>query len=75
MPRPDGLYPNYINPTSLKWGQKHVSVGGLGDSFYEYLIKTYVYTNGQDSTALEIYKDALAAIENKLIKWVVFQRK
>ena len=30
MPRSDGLYPNYINPNTLKWGQKHVSVGGLG---------------------------------------------
>ena len=40
----------------------------IGDSFYEYLIKTYVYTNGVDHTALEIYKDALSAIEKKLIK-------
>ena len=30
MPRPDKLYPNYIHPKTVKWGQKHVSVGGLG---------------------------------------------
>lgn len=68
MDRPDRLYPNYINPNTKKWGQKHVSVGGLGDSFYEYLIKTYVYTNKKDSVALEMYKDALQGIEKSLVK-------
>ena len=116
MPRPDKLYPNYIHPKTVKWGQKHVSVGGLGtgsitsnfpvfknlshfarfllqrirflqssgvytdksciysmelfkgDSFYEYLIKTYLYTNKEDTVALEMYKDALEGIENKLVK-------
>jgi len=68
MPRPDKLYPNYIHPKTVKWGQKHVSVGGLGDSFYEYLIKTYLYTNKEDTVALEMYKDALEGIENRLVK-------
>jgi hypothetical protein len=35
----DKLYPVYIHPTTKQWGQKLVSVGALGDSFYEYLIK------------------------------------
>ena len=39
-----------------------------GDSFYEYLIKTYLYTNKGDTVALEMYKDALEGIENKLVK-------
>ena len=39
-----------------------------GDSFYEYLIKTYLYTNKEDTVALEMYKDALEGIENKLVK-------
>jgi mannosyl-oligosaccharide alpha-1,2-mannosidase len=64
----DKLYPNYINPKTLKWGQKHVSVGGLGDSFYEYLIKTYVYTNKDDTEALDMYTDALEGIRNALVK-------
>ena len=37
MDRPDRLYPNYINPNTKKWGQKHVSVGGLGQ-FQELLL-------------------------------------
>ena len=52
----------------MKWGQKHVSVGGLGDSFYEYLIKTYVYTNKKDTVALTMYNDALDGIRQHLVK-------
>jgi mannosyl-oligosaccharide alpha-1,2-mannosidase len=37
--RPKNLYPNYLNPKTGKWGQQHTSVGALGDSFYEYLLK------------------------------------
>ncbi|KAH9493418.1 Mannosyl-oligosaccharide 1,2-alpha-mannosidase IB [Dermatophagoides farinae] len=37
LPKPNGLYPNYINPKTGKFGQKHISLGALGDSFYEYL--------------------------------------
>ena len=34
--RPEnGLYPNYLNPKTGNWGSKHVSLGALGDSFYE----------------------------------------
>lgn len=35
----DKLYPVYIHPSTKQWGQKLVSVGALGDSFYEYLLK------------------------------------
>uniref|UniRef100_A0A4W6FXA0 alpha-1,2-Mannosidase n=1 Tax=Lates calcarifer TaxID=8187 RepID=A0A4W6FXA0_LATCA len=43
MDRPNGLYPNYLNPRTGRWGQHHTSVGGLGDSFYEYLLKAWAH--------------------------------
>ncbi|CBY33688.1 unnamed protein product [Oikopleura dioica] len=64
----DKLYPVYIHPSTKQWGQKLVSVGALGDSFYEYLLKTYAYTNKSDKTALEMYWDAYEGIEANLIK-------
>ncbi|CAG5099194.1 Oidioi.mRNA.OKI2018_I69.XSR.g16333.t1.cds [Oikopleura dioica] len=64
----DKLYPVYIHPTTKQWGQKLVSVGALGDSFYEYLLKTFAYTNKSDKTALEMYWDAYEGIEANLIK-------
>lgn len=32
-----GLYPNFLNPKTGSWGSKHISLGALGDSFYEYV--------------------------------------
>lgn len=37
----------------------HVSIGGLGDSFYEYLIKSWLMSDKKDSEAKKMYDDAL----------------
>ncbi|XP_053531904.1 mannosyl-oligosaccharide 1,2-alpha-mannosidase IA [Ictalurus punctatus] len=68
LDKPQGLYPNYLNPNSGQWGQHHVSVGGLGDSFYEYLIKAWIMSDKQDEEARKLYYDALKAIETGLIR-------
>lgn len=67
-PKADGLYPNYINPRSGTWGQKHVSLGALGDSFYEYLIKSWIMSGKTDNLARKMYDDAMKAIEPALIR-------
>lgn len=67
--RPDGLYNNYMNTETGQWLTRptHISMGALGDSFYEYLIKAYVQSDGQDVEAYQMYADAIKAYENKLI--------
>lgn len=65
--RPDGLYPNYMNPKTGKWGQRHTSIGALGDSFYEYLIKAYIQSGGKDTEAREMYEEAIGVITNRLV--------
>ena len=37
----------------------HVSLGSLGDSFYEYLLKSWIGTNERDTEAKEMYFDAV----------------
>lgn len=37
----------------------HVSVGGLGDSFYEYLLKAWLMSDKTDDEAKKMYYDAL----------------
>lgn len=37
----------------------HVSVGGLGDSFYEYLLKAWLMSDKTDEEAKKMYYDAL----------------
>lgn len=59
LDKPEGLYPNYLNPSSGQWGQHHVSVGGLGDSFYEYLLKAWLMSDKTDLEAKKMYFDAV----------------
>ncbi|XP_066532587.1 mannosyl-oligosaccharide 1,2-alpha-mannosidase IA [Hoplias malabaricus] len=68
LDKPQGLYPNYLNPNSGQWGQHHVSVGGLGDSFYEYLLKAWLMSDKKDEEGKKLYYDALKAIETNLIR-------
>ncbi|XP_045046625.1 mannosyl-oligosaccharide 1,2-alpha-mannosidase IC isoform X2 [Desmodus rotundus] len=65
--KPFGLYPNFISPVSGNWMQHHVSVGGLGDSFYEYLIKSWLMSAKTDMEAKDMYYEALKAIETHLL--------
>lgn len=37
----------------------HVSIGGLGDSFYEYLIKSFLMSDKTDDDAKRMYYDAM----------------
>ncbi|XP_073166670.1 mannosyl-oligosaccharide 1,2-alpha-mannosidase IB isoform X2 [Lepidochelys kempii] len=68
MEHPNGLYPNYLNPRTGRWGQHHTSVGGLGDSFYEYLLKAWLMSDKMDTEARKMYDDAIEAIERHLIR-------
>ncbi|XP_053561738.1 mannosyl-oligosaccharide 1,2-alpha-mannosidase IB [Bombina bombina] len=68
MDRPNGLYPNYLNPRTGRWGQHHTSVGGLGDSFYEYLLKAWLVSDRTDAEARNLYDNAIEAIEKHLIR-------
>ncbi|XP_071800570.1 mannosyl-oligosaccharide 1,2-alpha-mannosidase IA-like [Asterias amurensis] len=66
LSKPNGLYPNYLNPKTGKWGQQHVSLGALGDSFYEYLLKSYIQSGLKDTRAKKMYFEAAEALERKL---------
>lgn len=88
--KPNGLYPNYLNPKTGKWGQRkcvvveervnqmreltiiflteHMSLGALGDSFYEYLLKSWIQSGQTDNQARKMYDDAMAAIIEHMIR-------
>jgi len=66
--RPKTLYPNYLNPKTGKWGQQHTSVGALGDSFYEYLLKEWLRSGKRDKEAKRLFDEAALDIEKQLVK-------
>lgn len=41
----------------------HVSVGGLGDSFYEYLLKAWLMSDKTDEEGKKMYYDAVQVNE------------
>lgn len=46
----------------------HMSLGGLGDSFYEYLLKAWIQSGKDDVEARQMYDEAVAAITEHMIK-------
>merc|ERR1719361_2387676 len=66
--RPKKLYPNYLHPKTGKWGQQHTSVGALGDSFYEYLLKEWLRSGNNDKEAKRLFDEAALDIEKQLVK-------
>lgn len=46
----------------------HISLGALGDSFYEYLLKSWLMTSKHDVDARDMYYTAAEALEKHLLK-------
>lgn len=47
---------------------EHISLGALGDSFYEYLLKSWLMTSKHDVEARDMYFESISAIMNKLVR-------
>lgn len=62
--KPNGLYYLMVDNMSGNWADNKVSLGALGDSFYEYLIKSYVQSGNKDEESLKMYIDAMDAIDD-----------
>ena len=48
LERPELMYPDYLNTETGVWGKEHYSIGALGDSFYEYLLKEWIRSGRKD---------------------------
>lgn len=49
----------------LSLSADHTSVGGLGDSFYEYLLKAWLMSDKTDTEARKTYDDAIEVRTNQ----------
>lgn len=65
------VYLNFRFNTYIIWMQlmflDHMSLGGLGDSFYEYLLKAWIQSGKEDEEAREMYDEAVSAIDKHMI--------
>lgn len=64
----NNLYYNYIHPETGRWCQKHASLGALGDSFYEYLLKSWLLSGKKDEQARSMYENAMKAAEESMLR-------
>ncbi|KAH8903551.1 glycoside hydrolase family 47 protein [Coniochaeta sp. PMI_546] len=64
---PAGLLPIYVHPDTGRFTSREIRLGSRGDSYYEYLIKQYLQTSGQEPIYLDMWDEALAGIEKHLI--------
>lgn len=58
---------------SMFWTD-HTSVGGLGDSFYEYLLKAWLMSDKTDTEARKTYDDAIEVRRSREIVRICFYR-
>ena len=58
---PPGLYPYLYTPHDAAPANRHVTISGLGDSFYEYLLKAFIQARGHPSYTylLEMWQEAM----------------
>lgn len=45
-----------------------MSMGALGDSFYEYLLKVWLQTNKEDNEARQMFDDAMQGVFQHMLK-------
>ena len=62
------LYPNFLHPITGNWGQDYSSVGAMGDSFYEYLLKEWLRSGKIDELSKNMFDEAVVNIEQKLLQ-------
>jgi hypothetical protein len=65
----DGLYPTLINNIHLKpsFANDEISIGAMGDSFYEYLLKIWLQGGKKETKYRHMYDRAMKGIMDKLI--------
>ena len=51
----------------------HTAIGALGDSFYEYLIKSWLQSGKKDKMAKKMYDEAVQVRVHCLEKWMEFR--
>eukprot|EP00457_Paulinella_chromatophora_P003271 gb/GEZN01003278.1/.p1 GENE.gb/GEZN01003278.1/~~gb/GEZN01003278.1/.p1 ORF type:complete len:678 (+),score=69.99 gb/GEZN01003278.1/:24-2057(+) len=64
-----GLYATDVNTRTGEFVNDHISLGAMGDSYYEYLIKMWIWTGKPaDSMYLRMYKQSVQSVLEKFIK-------
>mmetsp|Transcript_14109 Transcript_14109/g.27850 ORF Transcript_14109/g.27850 Transcript_14109/m.27850 type:complete len:452 (-) Transcript_14109:11-1366(-) len=64
----NGLLPLYISVQTGQFTSNHVSLGAMGDSAFEYLIKTWILRGRKEEWVKNMYDKATQGIADHLVK-------
>lgn len=65
--RSDGLWPLYYNEARKEFTTTHISLGAMGDSAYEYLLKQWLMSGKREKRYLDMYIRSVKGMEEKLL--------
>ncbi|XP_022224401.2 mannosyl-oligosaccharide alpha-1,2-mannosidase IA-like [Drosophila obscura] len=60
--KPRSLYPVYLNPKTAVWGPYKMTMGTMGDIFYEYLLKNWLRSRKTLAQSRGMYQAAVSRI-------------
>ncbi|KAI9285226.1 glycosyl hydrolase family 47-domain-containing protein [Umbelopsis sp. AD052] len=63
-----GLYPYTMDVVTGKFTSTTSSFGAMGDSAFEYFLKQYLLTDGQDEQYAQLYKESIAAMKKHMLR-------
>merc|ERR1719378_6263 len=66
LEKDDGLYNLYVHPRTGQFQGKEVSLGALGDSFYEYQLKLWLLTNKQAEGYRRMFDESMHGVLNRI---------
>ncbi|KAI9321839.1 glycoside hydrolase [Dichotomocladium elegans] len=61
-----GLYPITWDLETFTPSSGYITISGGGDSYYEYLLKTYILMDGDETRQLSMWKEAVASMRKYL---------
>lgn len=64
----DGLYPLYLNRASGEFSSNEISFGALGDSFYEYMLKLWIFTGKEADGYRRMYEESSEGAIKRLVQ-------
>jgi len=62
-----GLYPLFVDINTGAFQGDQISFGAMGDSFYEYTLKVWLYSGKKDNVARSMYRKAADGLLDRLV--------
>ncbi|KAJ2666391.1 hypothetical protein IW148_000875 [Coemansia sp. RSA 1199] len=62
-----GLYPIWVNIETGKLESGSITFGGMGDSWYEYMLKQYIYSRREHDQYRRMYEESIDSMKELMI--------